>query len=219
MESTQVQYRLSSVKNKPNRTEKRTVTYTPSKKPKSKPSKSPAPQKTTQSFAKKPRSTPIEQSKYSSYDDKGYYYPNYKGTGVQNKGYYPCYQYGAQYFVASPMVYPELYVPIYGYPVCYIKNTYSDRKVPGDTSPQDLGHSGCPTVASEEDLNKSIEEECGIKVVCNGNVIHKACYSEQENDANGTSFMSVSEYDEFARPFTEFEPKSDAIPLPSFLVK
>lgn len=216
MESTQVQYRLSSVKNKSNRTEKRTTTYTPSRKPRSKQSKSPAPQKPTKSFSKKPNSKLTEQPKHTSYDDKGYYYQSYKGaSGNQNKGYYPCYQ---VCYVASPIVYPELFVPVYGYPICYINNPTYDRKIPGDSSPQEIGHSGCPTVASEEDLNKSTEEEWGFRVVCNGNVVHKECCSrEQENDANAQSFISMSEYDEFVLPFKEFEPKSEAIPLPSFL--
>jgi hypothetical protein len=214
MESTQIQYRLLSVKNKPYHTEKKTTTYNPSKKPKAKQFDSKPPQKPSQSHTKKPTKKPQEQPKFQSGGQKSMYFPVNNGAENQNTGvYYPGYQY---YYVPGLIGYPNLYVPVYGYPMNYMETPHN-KKAFEDNSPQDVGLSGCPTVASEEDLNNLTGEECEFKVVCNGSIIHKECYSEQESDPNAQSVTSLSDYEEFVLPFTEFEPKSEAIPMPSFL--
>jgi hypothetical protein len=219
MESTQCQYRLLSVKNKSFHTEKRTTTYTPSKKPKAKQFESQHAQKTFQSYSQKPAKKQKEHVKYQNYGQKAVYCPVYKGSESQIQGgYYPGYQYYPQYYMPGLIGYGDVFVPVYGYPMTYTEVPYEKTAV-GDNSPQEAGYSGCPTVASEEDLNNLTGEECEFKVVCNGNLVHKECYNEQESDPNTQSMISLSDYEEFVLPFTELEPKSEAIPMPSFLAQ
>lgn len=219
MESTQCQYRLIPKKNKPFRTEKRTTTFTYSKKPKGQQVESQQPPKTSQVYSQKPVKKLKEHAKYQNHDQKTVYSPVHKGSESQNnREFYPSYQYCPQYYMPALIGYPEFFVPVYGYRIKAQEPSYEKKGAAGDNSPQDVGNSGCPTtVASEEDLNNLAGEECEFKVVCNGNVIHKENFSEQESDPNAQSVISLSDYEEFVLPFTGLEPKSDAIPLPSFL--
>lgn len=216
MESTQTQYRLLSVKSTQFHTEKHTYPYTGSKKPKTRPFTNQKPQKTSHYYSNKPTQKPREKVKHQNYVPKGTYYPGYSATGDQYQGsYIPSHQYYPQYYVPSPMGYPELLVPAYGYPVRYVEKQYCDKKAAEENSPS--GNSGCPTVASEEDLNNLNGEECEVKVVYNGNVIHTQSHSDQGNSATDQSTLSLSDYEEFVLQVTGLEPKSEAISMPTFL--
>jgi len=212
MESTQSQYRLLRVKNK-----FRTTAYSSSKKPKEKQFESQFAQKISQSYTQKPAKKQKVQPKYQNYGQKAVYYPVYKVSESQAQGgYYSAYQYYPQYYMSGLIGYSDLFVPVYGYPMTYTEASY-EKTAGEDKSPQEVGNSGCPTVASEEDLNNLTGEECEFKVMCNGNLILKESYGEKESDPNTQSVISLSDYEEFVLPFTEFEPKSEAIPMPSFL--
>jgi len=220
MESAQTQYRLLSVNNKPLRNEKRTSTYTKSYKQKTHPFEGQLPPKDSHNYSKKPTQKHKENAKHQNYVPKTSYYPVFRGTESQHQeAYMPRHQYYPQYYMPSPMGYPELLMPVYGYPYSYIDTTYSERKAADENSPQGVGYSGCPTVASEEDLNNLNGEECELKVVCNGNLIHAECYSEQGSDPSAKSAISLSDYEEFVLPLTGSEPKSEAISLPTFLLE
>jgi len=218
MESTQTQYRLLKIKKQPFHNEKRTFTSTTSKKQPTKLSEGQTPTKASHNYSYKSSQKSREKVKHQNYVPKWNHYPDYKDTGnLYQEAYIPRYQYYPQYYWPSPMGYPELLVPVYGYPPRYVEKPYYDKKVVEEHSPQENGNSSCPTVASEEDLNNLNGEECEMKIVLNGNVIHTGSQREQGSEANGESAVSSSEYEEFVLPLTGNEPKSETISMPTFL--
>eukprot|EP00331_Platyophrya_macrostoma_P024051 CAMPEP_0176447816 /NCGR_PEP_ID=MMETSP0127-20121128/25302_1 /TAXON_ID=938130 /ORGANISM="Platyophrya macrostoma, Strain WH" /LENGTH=216 /DNA_ID=CAMNT_0017834425 /DNA_START=30 /DNA_END=681 /DNA_ORIENTATION=+ len=216
MESTQTQYRLLSVKKKPFHNEKHTFGQAGSKKQKTKPFESQLNPKASHYYSKKSTQKPRKSAKYQNYTPEGTYYPQYSAARDHYQGaYFPGHQYYPQYYMPSPMGYPELLVPVYG----YLEKSHCDQKAAEENSPQDLGNSGCPTVASEEDLNNLNGDECEVKVVCNGNVIHTQSHCEQGASVIDQSTISLSDYEEFVQQITGNEPKSEAISMPNFLLE
>lgn len=215
MESTQVQYRLVRVKSTSNRSEKHPLPHVLSKKSNEKQFKDPANKKPPQNshnryhLKQKRPNTYYGHQKNASFNPYPKCYRSKQKEPLDSYGYYP------QYYLQVPAIYTEVFVPVYGYPVFCMKTLYHDKKASDSNSPQELDNCDCHTVASEEDLQGSFGEESEFKVVLNGSVIHKECC--RVKDLAFQNIGLLSEYEDFGFPTVESEPKSESIPMPTFL--